>query len=82
MKYLDKPDAEGYLKYKYSTQSATEDYRAQDLEEHYRGKVFFTFLGILSQEQHRRFKGKDDTPTGLIISGLHCLTIPQVTGKA
>ena len=64
-------------KYKYSTKSATEDYQAQDLEEHYRGKVFFTFLDTLSQELHRRFKGKDETPTGLILSGLHCLTIPS-----
>ena len=44
-------------KYKYSTQSAMEDYQAQDLEEHYRVKVFFTFLhtflDILSQELHQ-----------------------------
>ena len=50
-----------------------EDYQAQDLEEHYWGKVFFTLLDILSQELHRRFKEKDDTPTGSILSGLHCL---------
>ncbi|KAK0135048.1 hypothetical protein N1851_029137 [Merluccius polli] len=50
-----------------------EDYQVQDLEEHYRGKVFFTLLDILSQELHRRFKEKDDTPTGSILSGLHCL---------
>jgi hypothetical protein len=50
-------------KYKYSSKSATEDYQAQDLEEHYRGKVFFCFLDRLSHELHRRFKGKDDTPT-------------------
>ena len=64
-------------KYKYSSKSATEDYQAQDLEEHYRGKVFFCFLDRLSHELHRRFKGKDDTPTGSILSGLHCLTVSR-----
>ena len=64
-------------KYKYSSKSATEDYQAQDLEEHYRGKVFFSFLDRLSHELHRRFKGKNDTPTGSILSGLHCLTVSR-----
>ncbi|KAK0139996.1 hypothetical protein N1851_023103 [Merluccius polli] len=65
-------------KYNFGSKSATEDYQAQDLEEHYRGeKVFFSFLDRLSHELHRRFKGKNDTPTGSILSGLHCLTVSR-----
>ncbi|KAK0138849.1 Zinc finger MYM-type protein 1 [Merluccius polli] len=64
-------------KYNFGSKSATEDYQAQDLEEHYRGKVFFSFLDRLSHELHRRFKGKNDTPYWVnpIRSSLpYCLT--------
>lgn len=39
--------------------------------------MFFTFLEKLSHELHGRFKEKNYTPTGSILSGLCCLTVSR-----
>uniref|UniRef100_A0A8C2E6A8 HAT C-terminal dimerisation domain-containing protein n=1 Tax=Cyprinus carpio TaxID=7962 RepID=A0A8C2E6A8_CYPCA len=59
----------------YCSTSATEDHQPQTLEEYYRGRMYFTFMGSLIQVIHRRFKGKGNTDK--IVMSLHCLTEPS-----
>lgn len=54
-------------KYKYSSKSVTKEYQIQD------SLPSLTSCPML----HRRFKEKNDTPTGSILSGLHCLTVSR-----
>ncbi len=37
--------------------------------------LYYTFLDTFTQEMLRRFKGKDNSSTGIILKGLHSLTV-------
>lgn len=44
-------------KYRQSTNVATESHSFQSVEDYYRGKVYYSFIDVLSQELKRRFRG-------------------------
>lgn len=62
-------------KLKYSSTSATEDDQVQIMEEHYRGRIYYTFLDRLRQELERRFYGEEHTWD--TVMSLHSLTEPE-----
>lgn len=67
-------------RYKYSSKSTGEDHYPENLEEFYRTRVYYTFLRD-GQEMVRRFKGKDNSSTGIILKGLHSLTVASKWSK-
>ncbi|GAA6092481.1 zinc finger MYM-type protein 1-like [Tachysurus ichikawai] len=68
-------------KYKYSSKSTGEDHHPENLEEFYQTRVYYTFLDTISQEMLRRFKGKDECSTGIILKCLHSLTVASKWSK-
>lgn len=67
-------------RYKYSSKS-TEDHHPENLEEFYRTRLYYTFLDTIIQEMLRRLKGKDNSSTGIILKGLHSLTVASKWSK-
>ncbi len=68
-------------RYKYSSKSTGEDHHPENLEEFYRTRVYYTFVDTITQEMLRRFKGKDNSSTGIILKGLHSLTVASNWSK-
>ncbi len=68
-------------RYKYSSKSTGEDHHPENLEEFYRTRLYYTFLDTITQEMLRRFKGKDNISTGIILKGLHSLTVASKWSK-
>ncbi|KAJ4947852.1 hypothetical protein JOQ06_009883 [Pogonophryne albipinna] len=61
-------------KYWQSTNAATESHSFQSVEDYYRGKVYYSFIDVLSQELKRRFRGDGETESSKILNALHTLT--------
>ncbi|KAJ4944109.1 hypothetical protein JOQ06_012654 [Pogonophryne albipinna] len=61
-------------KYWQSTNVATESHSFQSVEDYYRGKVYYSFVDVLSQELKRRFRGDGETESSKILNALHTLT--------
>ncbi|KAK1880352.1 Zinc finger MYM-type protein 1 [Dissostichus eleginoides] len=61
-------------KYRQSTNAATESHSFQSVEDYYRGKVYYSFVDVLSQELKRRFRGDGETESSKILNALHTLT--------
>ncbi len=43
--------------------------------------MYYTFLDTITQEMLRRFNGKDNSSTGIILKGLHSLTVASKWSK-
>ncbi|KAI4831068.1 hypothetical protein KUCAC02_002669 [Chaenocephalus aceratus] len=61
-------------KYRQSTNAATDSHSFQSVEDYYRGKVYYSFIDVLSQELKRRFRGDGETESSKILNALHTLT--------